>query len=177
MTNFKKGDIVRLKTGNADILVTSVSGRSLKGSYVLCGMGVSWRADGYFELVTAAKEQPKVSSADPYTQRHKYRSKATGREVPYIGMTTENMLVLQATNVCAFTTDPNDWEKVVPFTFQVKWTSNGAYSAFAGTQGDVALRDRLVDSEGYECMVTGINVQSNVTTRFVGKRYVLEDLR
>lgn len=175
MDKFNVGDIVRLKTGSARIKVTAVNTYNLRGYYTDCGMNVPWRQHDHFVLVTAAKVVP--TTADPYTHRDEYSSLGMGGTRKYIGHTTSGLLVLEDFFGGPFATSPADWEKVVPFTFQVKWTKNDAYSTFAGTQGDVALRDRLIDSEGYECMVTGINTQSNATQRFVGKRYVLEDIK
>lgn len=123
-------------------------------------------------------------TSDPYTHRNKYRSKSTGQTFPYIGRNTKGVLILESDNGQPFSCFTDDWEKVVPFTFSIQFTNSPNLYHYVGTQGDVAVGDRLLKDPtdkfavAMECKVIALNTKSKgITTRFVGKRYVLEDLK
>lgn len=175
---FKRGDLVRLKSGTAPMKVMSVA----TTGKIMCEYISSRKQLGFrdhidfvtYEYRGAAKELNKTVEKEEKQMTAKlYKTVENGRYGEYKANDGDKLLLLMQDTGSyeAFTADAI--KRVMAFTFDVMFNGQGKVYSYLGTEGEVAAGDLLLGDDMSFARVVAVGTESETATkRFKGTKLV-----
>lgn len=178
---FKKGDIVRKRTGKSPIVVNSTFGIFFNGYYLKSRSKVS---NACMQNYVLFEEQP-TTEGESKMDNTLYQIKTIGDDLygHKLAVNSAGKWVMEVKGTGAIlTVDAADCSEVTPYTVAVRFSGNnsGAYD-FLSTEGKFRVGDIVIRTDaGYEGSigrVVKLDTKSKKATKeFVGRRVVTEEV-
>lgn len=179
---FAVGDTVKLKAGNTKLVVTNIAGSNVRAVYAN-GRQQRWRCSSEYQLVKSKESSVNNKGKQMKTGKLYQTREATPRFGTYLATNSQNKIVLEmkGTGVPELF-DADQIEMVMPYTFDVQFNGEGTKYAYLGYEGEVAVGDLLLKTDGTRgisiARVVAVNTRSEMATKyFEGAKIVTTPLK